>query len=95
MCYNEMGTLANDWFIPSVTELQTIFRNYSSEMAAFFNTVLGTSYASSFSTSDYYMTSSQDSTASKIKAVRASSATSFASKAKTDNLRVRAVRKFQ
>lgn len=92
---SELGSLASDWFIPSVKELQAVLGSNASDMAAFFNTVLGTSYASSFSTSDYYMSSTQDTTASNIKAVRASSSSSSESKSKTANLRVRAVRKFQ
>ena len=85
------GFYTSDWYLPSVDELQGIF-TFASDALSNMYSILGSSYASQFSKTEYYVTSSQASDTDKYKTVKGTSKSDPQSK--SSNKRVRAVHKF-
>lgn len=83
----------NNWYIPSAKELQGIFGQLVVKLSSIMSDI-GTAYATPYRADDYYMTSSENGN-NNCKAVSGSSPSTFASKPKTNNLRVRAIHKFE
>lgn len=83
----------NNWYIPSAKELQGIFGQLVVKLSSIMSDI-GTAYATPYSADDYYMTSSENGD-NNCKAVRGSSPSTYASKSKSDNMRVRVIHKFE